>query len=273
MKKLMQVFVAVVFAAVTQIVHAATWTGKGDQTSWGDPNNWEEQHLPSGNTEDAIFAPTSPITVNLGNNIREIAKLKVSGAKVTFTSGGDNYYLLLTGIEATAPIDMNVPVQAKDHVTYSLVGGTDFRKKIRNWNQYVTLTLKVSGSGVVNFYGDVEHYEISGRCGSGGTTTGCCVHFYGKITATWLSWGRQDYKSGWCYVHSTGNAIKNVNLAYTTINCCEANIFSDTTILNWDGYYRETSLALGSYDFLGNDQTIAHIVSDTVYDTSCAISE
>ncbi len=87
---------ALVVAAATcgSLAGTVNWTGGGDGTSWGDPNNWDAGVPGAG--DDAILEPGSDLTLSLGSNrtinsidlrFNKNITVDTAGEKLTVSSG------------------------------------------------------------------------------------------------------------------------------------------------------------------------------------------
>ena len=76
-------FVAATVFSLT--ARAATWSGAGDGSSWGDPANWGGA-LPGASEAVSIATGSSALTINLGATDRECAAITVTGVLYFITS-------------------------------------------------------------------------------------------------------------------------------------------------------------------------------------------
>ena len=261
MKKALSVITtAVVFSAT-----AATWTGGGDGTSWGDAQNWGG--TAPGTTEAvSIDTGSSALTINLGSSDRECGAIAITGtAKLTFSGTGA---IKFTSFRSTVATDVNVPATLKTGNNSITV------KSTVNFNEDVTslgtktvtfYTVDNKRSGRVNFQKTFTGTgtTITLTMGDTGGKDETPVHFYGVLTVAKLQCGR-GYKNGYCHLHASNNVIGYVDVAYSGIVCDAENVFPDDLCLTWNNYYRENSANLFAYDFMGHDQVAGGITNSWV---------
>ncbi|MBO7686996.1 MAG: autotransporter-associated beta strand repeat-containing protein [Kiritimatiellae bacterium] len=244
------------------VAGAATWSGAGDGTSWGDPANWGGA-LPGASEAVSIATGSSALTINLGATDRECAAITITGSsKLTISGTGALKFTSLTTSVAT---DVNVPVTLKTGNNSLTVKTTlDFYEDVTALGtKTVTMyTLNNQRSGRINFHKTFTGTgtTVTMTMGDTGGRENTPVHFYGVLTAAKLLCGR-GYKNGYCYLHASNNIIGYVDVAYSSLICDAANVFPDDLCLTWSDYYSENSADLQSYDFRGHDQVAGGVTN------------
>ena len=142
---------AIIFAAAMSAASAATWTGGGDGTSWGDPQNWGGT-APGASEAVSITTGSSALTIDLGSTDRECGAITVDGtAKLTLSGTGA---IKFTSLTAKVALDVDAPATLKSGSNSIIV------KTTINFNEDVTslgtktvtfYTLSNQRSGRVNF--------------------------------------------------------------------------------------------------------------------------
>lgn len=249
-------------ACFALVAGAATWSGAGDGTSWGDPANWGGA-LPGASEAVSIATGSSALTINLGATDRECAAITITGSsKLTFSGTGALKFTSLTTSVAT---DVNVPVTLKTgNNSLTVKTNLDFYEDVTALGtKTVTMyTLNNQRSGRINFHktftgtGTTVTMTMGDTVGRENTP----VHFYGVLTAAKLLCGR-GYKNGYCHLHASNNVIGYVDVAYSSLICDAANVFPDDLCLTWSNYYSENSADLQSYDFKGHDQVAGGVTN------------
>ena len=251
---------AYVAALVCACVEAATWTGGGDGSSWGDPANWGGM-LPTATEDVAIATGTGEKTINLGGTDREMGALTVTGAgKLTLSGAGA---LVAQRISSSVNLDVDAPVTLKTGGNVVHVAAAnrtiEFRKPVAALGQkHIQFTSENSNGPMYVNFRDVftaPQATMLMQFGSTGSTESTSVHFYGKVTLAKLSCCSSGYRSGWCYLHASGNEIAATEVCYGGIVLAAENALPATTPLQWSGYYREGNHPhIYSYSFAGVDQ-------------------
>ncbi len=236
-------------------VQAATWTGGGDGSTWGDPANW------GGSMPGATDAVQIPLMeekeINLGAHDRVIGDLTVDGTgKLTLVGTGS---LAFQNLTANTDVDFDVPVTLKDgnNTIYNKVKTINFLKPVTAvGTKSVTFDSEDVGTAMTTNFKDTftgAGTKILMKMGNTGSTAPN-VHFYEKLTAAKLSCCEDGYRSGWCYLHASGNEIAAVEICYGGIVLVGENALPETTALEWHNYYKEESENLFAYQFTGTDQ-------------------
>ena len=243
-------------------LRAATWSGAGDGTSWGDPANWGGA-IPGASEAVSIATGASALTINLGATDRECAAITITGSsKLTISGTGALKFTSLTTSVAT---DVNVPVTLKTGNNSLNVKTTlDFYEDVTALGtKTVTMyTLNNQRSGRINFRKAFTGTgtTVTMTMGDTGGRENTPVHFYGVLTAAKLLCGR-GYKNGYCHLHASNNVIGYVDVAYSSLICDAANVFPDDLCLTWSNYYSENIADLQSYDFRGHDQVAGGVTN------------
>ena len=265
MKRMLTVLAVVISAVAVQVVQAATWTGGGDNKSWNDPNNWGGA-VPAAN-EDVTISPASAVDIAMPNNT-SVGKLTAKGASVKLTGGG---WFTVTGIDATAYLDINANLKMSTSVgSYSLTfGGADIRGQ---FDCAPYKSINIVNTGTLNFHdkftmGASTWMKIGN--GGNGTTTGSTTHFYGSLNVAYsIAVGGNTYKSGWLYIHSTGNTIGSLSQSYSRINTMAVGALPENLVIQWiDGEFTEESDNHRCWDFNGFDQTVNRVSAPTIRDS------
>lgn len=250
-------------------VQAATWTGAGDGTSWGDPANWGGT-LPSAGEEVVITTAEDDLEIALGTVDREVGNLVVDGTgKLTLAGTGS---LLFGNLTSSVNLDFDAPVTFKsgDNTIYDGNKVINFLKPVTAvGTKNVSFTSPNSRAIMsVNFRDTFTGAgsTILMKMGTTGSTTEGVVHFYGKVTAAKLSCCNSGYRSGWCYLHASGNEIAAVEVCYGGIALVGENALPETIPLTWNTYYRENSEKHFAYNFMGTDQVAEAVRCPETYD-------
>ena len=250
---------ATVFALTAQ---AATWSGAGDGSSWGDPANWGGA-IPGASEAVAIATGSSALTINLGATPRECGAITVTGtSKLTFSGTGS---ITFSSLSTTVAMDVDVPATLKSgNNSISTKGVLEFKEAVTSLGTK-TVTFTTVGnqrSGSVNFRKAFTGAgtTITMTMGDTGGKDITPVHFYGVLTAAKLLCGR-GYKNGYCHLHASNNVIGYVDVAYSSLICDAANVFPDDLCLTWSNYYSENTADLQSYDFRGHDQVAGGVTN------------
>ncbi|MBQ0032818.1 MAG: hypothetical protein KBT68_08465, partial [bacterium] len=95
--------------------------------------------------------------------------------------------------------------------------------------------------------------------------TGSTTHFYGTLNVTYsIAVGGNTYKSGWLYIHSTGNTIGSLSQSFSRINTMAAGALPENLVIQWiDGEFTEESDNHRCWDFNGFDQTVNRVSAPT----------
>ena len=246
---------------------AATWSGAGDGTSWGDPANWGGA-LPGASEAVSIATGSSALTINLGATDRECAAITVTGSsKLTFSGTGA---LKFTSITTKTLVDVDVPVSLKSGGNgITCWKNTEFKKPVaKTDNGTVTFS---TGKGenrnntAINFRDTftAANASIKITMGFAGAGDANSVHFYGVVTAKNLYCGR-EYVSGRCFLHSSGNSFQYVDVAFSMLVFGAVNALPEDVCLTWNNYYVQPNSTAYGYDFRGYDQTVNRITNTWV---------
>ena len=255
-------------ACACAALRAATWTGAGDGSSWGDPANWSGA-LPGTSEAVDIATGSSALTINLGATDRECGAITVTGsAKLTISGTGA---LTVSSFLARTDVDVDVPVTLKSVSNTVMSKGKtlEFKQPVTALGtQTVTFTSEDQGGyAQINFRKEFTGTgkTISMRMGTTGSGRECAVHFYGVLTVAKLqSSGFSTYRSGPCVLHASNNVIGFVWVSYGGVVFDAPNALPDDLCLTWSNYYCENSANLYNYDFGGYDQVAGGVTNTWV---------